>query len=304
MSIERHLGQKSAYKKEYDPGLLVREDRQDNRNHLSINGKVNFGDELPFQGFDTWQAYEVSALTNNGCPHSFVVKLCYSSNSPYIVESKSLKLYFNSYAMTKLGNDWRQVKEELIRRTKKDLSVLLGAIVEVGIWHQHELITDENEYALWTWDDYCNLETTVNSGKARCEDFEENPGLLQPFAVTHGISVVRDFHSSSLVSCCKVTGQPDSGDVFITLEGKTQPDPASLLKYLVSFRNENHFHEEICETIWVRLNRAFEPQFLSVTCLYSRRGGIDINPVRVTKGVPFESVLNDVTVPPYKLPRQ
>jgi len=292
--IARHLGQKSVYKKEYDPTLLVKELRQNNRTYLGLED-----DNLPFCGYDTWNAYEVSALTNKGLPLSFVVKLCYPCTSKYIVESKSIKLYFNSFAMTKLGDSLHAVKDELVKRTQKDLSDLLECSVQVNAWGQLWLTGIDNTATdMLDWDrvislDYRDVECTI---------YSEEPSLLETEDFYNEESAT--FHSSSLVSCCKITGQPDSGDVFITIKGNKIPTRDSLLKYIVSFRNENHFHEEICEAIWKRLDDLCEPEYLSVACLYARRGGIDINPVRVTKGKPAETVLCMMNIPPVKMPRQ
>jgi 7-cyano-7-deazaguanine reductase len=292
--ISRHLGQKSQYKKEYDPSLLVKELRQDNRTYLGLDGE-----DLPFHGYDTWNAYEVSALTNKGLPLSFVVKLWYPCTNEYIVESKSLKLYFNSFAMTKLGDDMVSVKERLIEYTQKDLSDLLECNVQVNAWSQMELIVPRfNTDNIVDWENVHILDIY----NVECDSYSEDPSLLK--VVDYFNEETKTFFSSSLVSCCKVTGQPDSGDVFINIVGNKIPTSESLLQYIVSFRNENHFHEEICEAIWKRLNDLCEPVELSVMCLYARRGGIDINPLRTTKGACSETVLCMTNIPPIKMPRQ
>lgn len=298
-SINRHLGQTSAYVKEYDHTLLVREARQTNRTYLGI-----YGDNLQFKGFDIWNAYEVSALSDNGLPFSFVVKLSYDSNNPWIVESKSLKLYFNSFAMTKLGSSGDMVKYNLAKIAKRDLSLLLEVDVRVTVWHQKELYeidtpTLEDEYQM---NRYVTLEHCEGMDKILFEDYAEAPEVL---AVRGGLDEWSDYHSSSLVSCCKVTGQPDSGDIFISIKGTKKPTEESLLKYLVSFRDENHFHEEICEAVYKRLLDTYEPTALLVCCLYSRRGGIDINPYRYfgmdIDDEGFEAMRDGLHV---KLPRQ
>ena len=107
-NVSKHLGQTSEYKTTYDPSLLVREPRQSNRTHLGIKGS-----NLPFHGNDTWNAYEISALTNNGLPVVGVGKIVYPCDSEYIVESKSIKLYFNSFNMTKLGDTAEDVLDEI-----------------------------------------------------------------------------------------------------------------------------------------------------------------------------------------------
>ena len=294
--INRHLGQKSAYVKEYDPTLLVSEPRQNNRTYLGIeNGK------LPFIGFDTWNAYEVSTLTDNGLPMSFVVKISYPCSSECIVESKSLKLYLMSFAMEKMGDMPSIVKEGLRCQIDQDLTILLDTDVKVDVWSQWELI-DHPPRVVPLFDTVYlkNLESLHPDTK--CTVYNEDPSLLEER--TYAEKRQRDYHSSSLVSCCKVTGQPDSGDVFISMEGHSHPEQESLLRYIVSFRNENHFHEEICEAIWMRLNDTYKPDWLAVTCLYSRRGGIDINPARFTLGEEIESELGDVRIPHWKIPRQ
>jgi 7-cyano-7-deazaguanine reductase len=293
--ITRHLGQKSAYKRDYDPSLLVREPRQANRTYLGLQNE-----DLPFDGFDTWNAYEVSGLTKAGLPVSFVVKIVYPASNEYIVESKSLKLYFNSFAMTRCGQFPGDVGTFIKQRTIADLSGLLGCDVGVGIVQQHRLLGVHLEPVV-DMELYETLEQSY--WDCVCEEYSENPDLLDYVGEVES-PVTLDWHSSSLVSCCKVTGQPDSGDVFITMTGTKHPTPVSLLRYIVSFREEHHFHEEICEAIWKRLHDRFKPDFLSVTCLYSRRGGIDINPCRFTKGADVVSDLARFDTPHCKIPRQ
>jgi 7-cyano-7-deazaguanine reductase len=114
--------------------------------------------------------------------------------------------------------------------------------------------------------------------------YNESPELLELVEIEN-VEVVTStarYHSSLLKSNCRVTSQPDWGDVYIMIKGHQQVTPESLLKYIVSFRDECHFHEEICETIYKRLHDILSPEQLCVTCLYARRGGIDINPVRAT----------------------
>ena len=123
-NISKHLGQSSKYKSTYDSSLLVKEPRQSNRTHLGLSD-----DNLPFVGQDTWNAYEVSGLTNNGRPVSGVAKIVYPCDSEYIVESKSLKLYFNSFNGTKLGYDERAVLDKIAWTSRDDLCELLGCIL-------------------------------------------------------------------------------------------------------------------------------------------------------------------------------
>ena len=289
-NISKHLGKSSEYACNYDPTLLVREPRSSNRLHLGLED-----DNLPFIGSDTWNGYEITGLTNNGLPVSFVGKFVYSSSSKYIVESKSTKLYFNSFSMTKLGNTVEAVKASIEQMAKKDLTELLETEVGVilytnGSMLAHDLMsewhiepnTDQKEYI--TLEDEYPIQDTV------FDTYEESPELLE--VLDSDVNITR-YHSALLRSRCRVTSQPDSGDVYISFTGRKTVDPISLLKYIVSFRDECHFHEEICEALYKRFYDLLQPETLSVKCLYARRGGWDINPERVSHAALKHYALSD-----------
>jgi len=296
-NISKHLGQSSQYKATYDPELLVQEPRQSNRTHLGIQD-----DDLPFEGGDTWNAYEVSGLTHKGLPVAGVGKIYIPCNSLYIVESKSLKLYFNSFNMSKLGDTAEEVREEIQRRAQIDLSKLLGVNVEVKIFSNKEMLSDpttpEEE---WDHARYITIEDEYPVEDMEFNTYQETPELIK--VVKNEVGTVR-YHSALLKSNCRVTSQPDWGDVYITLEGEYAPDPVSLLEYIVSFRDECHFHEEICEALYKRLLDICKPDELVVRCLYARRGGIDINPERYKPGSKKHHTLHDVTTAFIKTPKQ
>jgi 7-cyano-7-deazaguanine reductase len=283
--ISKHLGQTSQYKDQYDPDLLVNEPRSNNRIHLNIHD-----DDLPFTGYDTWNAYEVSALTNNGLPVAGVAKVIYPCDSKYIVESKSIKLYFNSFNMYRCGDTPEQVLNNIDQTAAKDLSNLLETQVIVKTFPADYIalgdsVLDRNKYT--------TLESTFEQEylmDMKLDTYTETPELLEiqdescdgcEYSVWDKSRTCR-WHSSLLKSNCRVTSQPDWGDVYVMYKGHHHVSPESLLKYIVSFRDECHFHEEICETIYKRLHDALTPVQLCVTCLYARRGGIDINPVRAS----------------------
>lgn len=298
-NISVHLGKTSSYKSQYDPSLLVREPRQTNRNHLGIKD-----DNLPFVGYDTWNGYEISGLTNYGLPAVGLVKLSYSCDSKYIVESKSLKLYFNSFNMTKLGETARDVLKEIEKRAVKDLSELLETTVSVTVGSNSEVLVACNINAVddWHTPDVFTLEDTYPIDGVEFSVYSETPELLEviedaPVEEVH-------YHSALLKSNCRVTSQPDWGDVYIYINSKKTVDPISLLQYIVSFRDECHFHEEICETIYKRLYDLLEPKELRVKCLYARRGGIDINPERASNAELLCEILSDTTIPHSKTPKQ
>jgi len=296
-NISKHLGQSSQYKATYDPELLVQEPRQSNRTHLDIQD-----DDLPFEGGDTWNAYEVSGLTHKGLPVAGVGKIYIPCNSLYIVESKSLKLYFNSFNMSKLGDTANEVREEIQRRAQVDLSKLLGVNVEVKIFSNKEMLSDPTTPdEEWDHERYITIEDEYPVEVMEFDTYQETPELIK--VVKNEVGTVR-YHSALLKSNCRVTSQPDWGDVYITLEGEYAPDPVSLLEYLVSFRDECHFHEEICEALYKRLLDICKPDELVVRCLYARRGGIDINPERYMPGSKKHHTLHDVTTPFIKTPKQ
>jgi 7-cyano-7-deazaguanine reductase len=301
-AIGRHLGKSSAYISSYDPTLLVKEPRQSNRDHLGIT-ETN----LPFTGFDTWNGYEVTGLTNNGLPVTGICKFVYPCSSKYIVESKSIKLYFNSFSMTKLGNTAEEVLEEIRKRSIKDLSDLVEAKVEVDILSNYEALCsgviplEEWEHSRDASDSYITLEDEYPVSEEVFDKYTESPEVLE---VIDSVVGSERYHSSLLRSLCRITSQPDSGDVYIHIEGDKTVDPVSLLKYIVSFRDENHFHEEICEAIYMRLYTLLQPKKLAVKCLYARRGGWDINPERVSDESLLHYTLSDSSILHVKNPRQ
>lgn len=303
-NISVHLGQTSQYKSTYDPSLLVREPRQSNRTHLGIEDE-----DLPFVGNDTWNAYEVSGLTDLGLPVTGIAKIVYTCSNKYIVESKSIKLYFNSFNMTKLGPNAEGVRKAIEIHASQDLSKLLETNVEVKVFSNECVLKDKNDaYTEWGHDyaklgkrSYITLEEEYPIDEIKFSVYTESPKLLKVLD-----SEVEEvfYHSALLKSNCRVTSQPDWGDVYIYMKSKKTVDPISLLKYIISFRDECHFHEEICETIYKRLYDLVEPDRLCVRCLYARRGGIDINPERASSVEILHWTLGDVGIPFIKTPKQ
>jgi 7-cyano-7-deazaguanine reductase len=289
MSIDKVLGQKTAYPETYDPEILVREARLTNRITVGLDNR-----SLPFKGVDVWNAYEVSGLTARGVPVVGVCKIVYPCESEYIVESKSLKLYFNSFNMYNCGGDPWAVRAFIQETAAKDLSELLRTKVLVTFFPSYTPIASAPIH-LETSDPensngrYHTLEELYIPDSANV--YKEDPKLLIP--VSGPVGQTKRYHSALLKSNCKVTEQPDWGDIYIRLTGADQPTPESLLQYIISFRDECHFHEEICETIYQRLFTLLTPMMIEVTCLYARRGGIDINPTRYSdEGIAPRGLIN------------
>ncbi|MFA9392265.1 MAG: NADPH-dependent 7-cyano-7-deazaguanine reductase QueF [Prolixibacteraceae bacterium] len=267
-----HLGQQSSYPQHYDPSVLVAVPRILNRRQYQLSN-----DELPFQGFDIWHAYEFSFLLNNGVPLTGILKLVYPCTNEFLVESKSLKLYLNSFNMDQFGDSADEAKEKTVSIIKTDLQKLLACEVAVT------LFSSSTEKQGNDFDEFQILENELQLNELNCSRYTEDPELLK--TALKGGKIKWGTHL--LRSNCKITFQPDWGSIFIQMDSRQLPSPESFLTYIVSLRNENHFHEEICEMVFKRLLDKFQPEELMVTCLYTRRGGIDINPTRSLRGNNF-----------------
>ncbi len=265
MNESRHLGKVSPTPQNYDPEILVAVPREENRKKYGIDGK-----NPPFTGVDVWHAYECSFLTHKGLPVAGILKICYRSDSPFIVESKSLKLYLNALNMESFGENPEEAEKTVILTVEKDMEALLSTPV-AACFFRHE------KHYEAAFDRYELLEELPGLENEHFTEYRENPELLETSVHGEGILKVA---TRLLRSNCKITHQPDWGSIYIHLNGKTTPDKFQLLKYIVSLRNENHFHEEICEMVYKRLWDRFSPENLMVTCIYTRRGGIDICPSR------------------------
>ncbi|MCD7710911.1 MAG: NADPH-dependent 7-cyano-7-deazaguanine reductase QueF [Porphyromonadaceae bacterium] len=295
------LGRQVAYPEHYSPEILVRVDRAENRLAHAIDIA-----RLPFVGFDVWNAYEVSILTENGIPANFVLRMLYPCESPYIVESKSLKLYLNAFNKSRFGRSVDEIVSFLTATVSHDLSSLLEIPVKVVLETPptaagHTVLSPGMaceppvEWPCWGMADLSFVPLTAYK--------EDRSLLLGDFGKGGTLMGMTDM----LRSRCKVTSQPDWGDLYLYMQGERLPSVDKLLRYIVSFRDENHFHEEVVEMIYAALWSLFTPEELLVMAFYTRRGGIDINPVRasrpelITRFAPHVSGFGHISV---KSPRQ
>ncbi len=251
------LGKSTAYQASYDPTLLFPMPRTDKRAELGISGT------LPFFGMDVWNAYEVSWLNMRGKPQVAIATLQVPADTPNIVESKSMKLYFNSLNQSKIAGP-----DALLELLRADLSGAFGATVQVGL----TLAENFDQLRLGELDglllDRLDIEV---------DQYEPLPSLLKINA--EAAPVEETLVSHLLKSNCLVTHQPDWASVQIRYVG--QPiDQEGLLKYLIGFRTHQEFHEQCVERIFMDILRQCAPTKLLVTARYTRRGGIDINPWR------------------------
>jgi 7-cyano-7-deazaguanine reductase len=261
------LGQDVAYPTTYDPTLLFPIARAEARLQIGIQAGA-----LPFMGWDLWNAYEMSWLSPQGMPQIAMLRLTVDCQSPNIIESKSLKLYLNSFNQTAFTST-----EHMLETLRMDLSHAAGAQVEVT------LILPQDFGALHIKEfDGIDLDTQALT----IDCYAPNAGLLRLTPHSSGTSdiVQESLFSRLLKSNCPVTSQPDWACVKIDYTGP-QIDRAGLLKYIVSFRMHNGFHEQCVETIFQDIMTQCKPQQLSVYARYTRRGGLDINPWRATPGM-------------------
>ena len=265
----KHLGKVGGdgYSDQYNPDLLVKIPRNLNREGYGLTGKE-------FVGVDVWNAYEVSAITTKGQPVAGMLKIVCPSDSENHVESKSIKLYLNSFNMTKIGDNAADCISGIEARVKRDLDELLDTSTTVTFFGS-EFETEPLSFS----DEYEDLGDVVDLDQIDFTAFKSDADQLQE-ADYEGDEL--RLRSNLLRSNCRVTNQPDWGDVFIYMKGGSLPGADSLAKYIVSHRTVSHFHEEICEMIFSHLTERFGPDQLMVACLYTRRGGIDINPIRAT----------------------
>jgi 7-cyano-7-deazaguanine reductase len=251
------LGKTSAYQTEYAPELLFPIPRQQKREELGLSGT------LPFFGVDIWNAYELSWLNMRGKPQVGMATITAPADSPNIVESKSFKLYLNSFNQTRLANS-----DALLTLLRDDLSTAFGAPVHVALILPEEfgkLRMGELDGLLLD-----RLDIDVDS-------YSPAPELLK--ANFDDAAVEETLVSHLLKSNCLVTGQPDWASVQIRYVGP-QIDQESLLRYLIGFREHNEFHEQCVERIFTDVMRQCRPNKLAVYARYTRRGGLDINPWR------------------------
>lgn len=280
----KFLGKKVSGFDCYNPDLLVAVPRFENRKQYGIDNE-----NLPFDGFDVWHAYEFSAMTENGLPVTRVMKIHYSCDNDFIVESKSLKLYLNSFNMRRLGKTTDECLNTSKNIIEKDLSEKLGTDVNIDFLKNNAERVD-------IFNEFKNIMDYVDEKDLKIEKFKEAPELLE--IEVAGKTNEHYLMFDSLRSNCRVTHQPDFGDAFIYYKSARRINEESLVKYLSSFRSEFHFHEECCEMIFKRLYDLLNAEDeLFVAALYTRRGGIDICPVRWSKNCrikPADSLL-DIT---------
>jgi 7-cyano-7-deazaguanine reductase len=254
---ESPLGKTSAYVTQYDPSLLFPIARQSKRDELGLSGT------LPFFGMDIWNAYELSWLNMRGKPQVAIARFMVPADSPNIIESKSLKLYLNSFNQTKLGGT-----EALLELLRADLSAGFGSPVQITL-------SSPDTFNKTTMAELQGM--SLDRLDIEVDDYAPDATRLR---AQHDEAPIEETLVSHLLkSNCLVTGQPDWASVQIQYVG-APIDHEGLLRYIIGFREHHEFHEQCVERIFTDILRQCKPQKLAVYARYTRRGGLDINPWR------------------------
>ncbi|AXK38301.1 NADPH-dependent 7-cyano-7-deazaguanine reductase QueF [Crenobacter cavernae] len=255
------LGKTVSYQDTYDASLLFPIARHGKREEIGVDEAA-----LPFSGVDVWTGYELSWLNPKGKPQVAIVTFLIPATSANLVESKSFKLYLNSFNQTKL--DSAEALEELL---EKDLSAATGAPVTARIALPSEFSAQRMQELEGESIDELDIEVDA---------YTPDPSRLKADPAN---VVTETLRSELLKSNCLVTGQPDWGGVQIAYTGP-KIDRESLLRYLIGFRRHNEFHEQCVERIFMDISRECGATELTVFARYTRRGGLDINPFRTNSG--------------------
>ncbi|NDW20574.1 NADPH-dependent 7-cyano-7-deazaguanine reductase QueF [Alteromonas hispanica] len=262
------LGKTVDYEFEYNPELLQGVPRSLSRDTLSLTSST-----LPFEGIDTWTGYELSWLNAKGKPQVAILECMVPISSMNLIESKSFKLYLNSFNQTKF-DDSDDVKQVLV----KDLSACAGEQVEVNLILPSAFEDLKFREFKGTLLDDLDIEVDnyePDSSYLRTSISTEKPQEISETLVSH-----------LLKSNCLITSQPDWASIQIRYEG-APIDHEGLLRYLISFRQHNEFHEQCVERIYTDIYTQCKPKKLTVCARYTRRGGLDINPFRTNFEAPY-----------------
>jgi 7-cyano-7-deazaguanine reductase len=273
------LGQTLASPTSYAPEILFPIARGPARKAIGLS------DELTMHGFDHWQAFEISWLDMHGKPHVAIADLYFDCNSPSIVESKSLKLYLNSFNHERIHST-----ELLCSTVKSDLEIASGSAVEVVFHslHDYRLLMTEN----FARDLDCrSLKVDLDQFPLIDEIAPLDASMLKVTRLEEKLrhdnaAAEKRYVSDLFRSNCPVTNQPDWASIEINVSG-IEIEESSLLSYLCSFRNHQGYHEECAERIFVALSHQCKPESLQVSMNYLRRGGLDINVYRSSSPVAY-----------------
>lgn len=259
------LGKQVDYEFEYNPSLLQGVPRSLSRDTLNLAGSG-----LPFDGIDTWTGYELSWLNLKGKPNVAILECHVPITSKNLIESKSFKLYLNSFNQTKFAS-----AEDVQQVLQADLSACAGEPVEVKLILPEQFSSLQFQEFTGTLLDNLDVEIDQYSPNTQYLTVSKNEAAVEETLVSH-----------LLKSNCLITSQPDWASIQIRYKGNAI-EHEGLLRYLISFRQHNEFHEQCVERIYNDIMQHCQPEKLTVCARYTRRGGLDINPFRSNFEAPY-----------------
>lgn len=254
------LGKTTEYITKYNPTLLFPIARAPKR------AEINVTSPLPFYGCDIWNAYELSWLNEKGKPQVAIGELIVPCDTPNIVESKSVKLYFNSLNNTRFPD-----LETVTSTIREDLSKSAGKGIDIRV----RLLNDVEDIRTESFSGIC-----IDDLDIATDDYQVNPNLLS----TENEEAEEILFSNYFKAICLATGQPDWASIRIQYRGN-KLNREGLLKYLISYRNHSEFHEQCIERVYMDILKHCQPNHLTIEARFTRRGGIDINPIRSTEKI-------------------
>ena len=275
----------AVYTEQFDPSLLNPMPRI-----LARDGWGIKGDE--FVGFDTWHCHEATFLLNNGVPIAGTIKYVYPADSEFMVESKSAKLYMNSFDMCKMGDTVEEAIKNYENQITTDLTAAIGKEVKVKFF-------ESGISGLFPLKNYIDLYNIVNkASNIEITDYDAKENHLRFIERPNGGTLCDNkYFTNALRSRCRHTKQKDTGAAYINIITKNHTvDPVSLFKQIVSLREVNEFHEFCAEKLLTSIMEHKEVVDCVVTLLYSRRGSLDINPSRATNRHLLPNLLSDTNI--------
>lgn len=243
----------------HDSSLLVPLPRALNRVKSNVESSN-------FYGYEIWHAYEMSFLFRNGMPCTGILRARFGHDTENMIESKSFKLYLNSFDLEKFSS-----VEEVEKIIQEDLSNAAGGLVEVKLHEANNCTFQQNSFG-YKFNSVDSLDIEINK-------YTEDDSFLDVDPNNNNLIL---FHTANLRSNCEITNQKDTGNCYIYIKGIKLPTLAGLTRYIISFRDSQHFHENATEIIYETLNNKYSPEELVVINIYNRRGGLDIHSFRGT----------------------
>ncbi len=260
----------AIYTDKFDSTLLNPMPRAMGRKDHNIDASL-------FQGKDVWKCYESTFLLDSGKPVSGTLKFSYDAQSEFMIESKSMKLYLNSFDMCKMGKTLREATLNYISQIRTDLLMSIKTPINIQMYYPNRVNNFGEEYDI---EEFTYLDDIILDSVEFTDYNSDNTYIEYTDA---RIFDVQRYWTNSMRSRCRVTGQKDTGSAFVSIDSRLEINPESLFRQIVSLREKNEFHELSAEILFDKIYKKLEPDNLEIILPYSRRGSLDITPIRYFK---------------------